>query len=374
MLSHSTMQQSRRTGLGQAQGTQAQGIQGTGQGQAQAPQFCFGLPKAPYGMAASTQPPPFAPSVFQGSAPQQRIEPLIAFPPSVIQSPGHGLAPKPQTVPSQAFATSIFQPHGQTAPVQSQTFTPSVFQPHGQTAPAPLQALTTACCQPIIAPSQSTAQGFRGPCRPALPPKLAAALSPVLSLNCREGHGLVCISGKPAQYIDWICDLCKQRIPHDTKYVMHCDKCSVEGHVACGGADGFDICPTCRGKARDAMSIWPLIINAAGCPMFPGVGEYWQTLYCHRQQAPYNAVSSGCWNSTTRPCGPRQGDQCSDCKRGQDALIASEGGTLLNRSGRAMKHVCYGAKAGMYFCNQCTVSQVPCDSCKFTQENLPDKP
>jgi hypothetical protein len=211
-----------------------------------------------------------------------------------------------------------------------------------------------------------------------MPTKLAAALSPVLSLNCRQGHGLVCISGKPARYADWGCDLCHQPIPHDTKYVMHCDKCACDGPVAAGVSNGFDICPACRAKARDAMTVWPLILNAAGCPMFPGVGDYWQTLYCHRKQAPcqpalgFAGMCGLPQPPAQAPCGPREGAQCLDCKRGQDALVASEEGRLLNRARRAMRHVCYGACAGMYFCSECSGAEAPCGDCKFTQEHVPE--
>ena len=213
-----------------------------------------------------------------------------------------------------------------------------------------------------------------------MPTKLAAALSPVLSLNCRQGHGLVCISGKPARYADWGCDLCHQPIPHDTKYVMHCDKCACDGPVAAGVSNGFDICPACRAKARDAMTVWPLILNAAGCPMFPGVGDYWQTLYCHRKQAPCQPAPGFVHlmicglppPPAQAPCGPREGAQCLDCKRGQDALVASEEGKLLNRAGRAMRHVCYGARAGMYFCSECSGAEAQCGDCKFTQEHVPE--
>jgi hypothetical protein len=191
---------------------------------------------------------------------------------------------------------------------------------------------------------------------------------------------LVCISGKPARYADWGCDLCKQPIPHDTRFVMHCDKCSSDGPVPAGVASGFDICPTCVGKARDLLNVWPLVLNAAGCPMFPGIGEYWQTLYCHRLQAPFprpaSAAPSFCFSQATAniqaPCGPREGAQCMDCKRGQDALIAVDEGKVANRAGRVMKHVCYGARAGTLYCSECSESQVQCADCKFSQENLPN--
>jgi hypothetical protein len=220
----------------------------------------------------------------------------------------------------------------------------------------------------------------RAPPRAAMTPKIAAAVSPALSLNCRQGHGLVCISGKPARYSDWFCDLCRQKIPDDTKHVMHCDKCASDGPVAPGTVNGFDICPACRAKARDAMSVWPLILNAASCPMFPGLGDYWQTLYCHRQQAPFMSAPSYypmCCPQplprlTLAPCGPREGEQCLDCKRGQDALVASVEGKLLNRGGRAVSHVCYGTCAGRYFCSECAAGGQQCADCNFTQENLPD--
>ena len=307
------------------------------------------MAQAPFCLATPAQPQGFTPSVFQRSVPQQF------------------------TAQTQVFS-QCFPHHGQTAPAQSQAFAPSSVLPFGQTAPAQSRAFTPVVFPACATAPQAAAQISLARPRPAMPPKLAAALSPVLSLNCREGHGLVCISGKPASYPDWGCDLCGQRIPHDTQFVMHCDKCSIEGHVAVGGANGFDVCPACRAKARDAMSVWPLITNAAGCPMFPGVGEYWQTLYCHRKAAPSKPMPGGCaWIGSTSlaPCGPRQGQQCLDCQRGQDALIASVEGKLLNRSGRAMKHVCYGANAGKYFCSECSAGQVPCDGCKFTQENLP---
>jgi hypothetical protein len=209
--------------------------------------------------------------------------------------------------------------------------------------------------------------------------KMAAAVSPVLSLNCRQGHGLVCISGKPAHYADWCCDLCHELIPHDTKFVMHCDKCGRDGPALVDfcvsvrtSTTGFDICPACRAKARDAMTVWPLILNAAGCPMFPGIGDYWQTLYCHRKQAPSQPGPLCAPPPPTHAaCGPREGAQCLDCKRGQDALVASEEGKLLNRASRAMRHVCYGARAGMFLCIECSGAEAQCDDCKFTQEHLP---
>ena len=68
----------------------------------------------------------------------------------------------------------------------------------------------------------------------------------------------------------------------------------------------------------------------------------------------------------------REGAQCLDCKRGQDALVASEEGRLLNRARRAMRHVCYGACAGMYFCSECSGAEAPCGDCKFTQEHVPE--
>lgn len=210
-----------------------------------------------------------------------------------------------------------------------------------------------------------------------MPAKLAAALSPVLSLNCRQGHGLVCISGKPARYADWGCDLCHQPIPHDTKYVMHCDKCASDGPVAPGATGGFDMCPQCRAKARDAMCVWPLMLNAAGCPMFPGLGDYWQTLYCHRQQAPARGNFNMCCPEVSSrpslaPCGPYEGVQCLDCKRGQDALVACFEGKLLNGGGRTVSHVCYGSCAGNFFCSECSTSGQQCTDCMFLQQNLPD--
>jgi hypothetical protein len=278
---------------------------------------------------------------------------------------------------AQVFTPVVFQPAA--AQQQQQMVQPSHAHPFSQTWSSSFQVTQAPSYIPQPAVQPSAAVRLANP--RAMSSKLAAAVSPVLSLNCRQGHGLVCISGKPARYVDWCCDLCHQRIPHDTKYVMHCDKCACDGPASAGNccgtsATGFDICPACRAKARDAMTVWPLILNAAGCPMFPGVGDYWQTLYCHRKQAPCQPDPfrfASCYETplTFADCGPREGAQCLDCKRGQDAIIASVEGRLLNRAGRAMRHVCYGARAGMYFCSECSGAEAQCGDCKFTQEHVP---
>ena len=304
-----------------------------------------------FGQVASAQ--SYPPSAF---APQS-FQPAASNPQFQFQNPAQ---------PSAASALPVFQGF-YTSSSQVAQAAPFNFQPQPATA--------VAASTIPFAPQQQ-----RVPPRPDMPAKLAAAVSPALSLNCRQGHGLICISGKPARYADWFCDLCQQRMPHDTKHVMHCHQCASDGPVAPAAASGFDMCPACRGKARDAMSIWPLILNAAACPMFPGVGDYWQTLYCHRQHAPCLSPPtyySLCGPPPPRtlslaPCGPREGAQCLDCKRGQDALVASVEGRLLNRGGRAVSHVCYGAGAGMYFCGECDGGGQQCADCKFTQENLPD--
>ena len=73
--------------------------------------------------------------------------------------------------------------------------------------------------------------------------------------------------------------MCQRAIADDTRHVMHCNKCCAAGPVAAGAANGFDICPECWAKMRDALFVAPRILNAVGCPMFPGVGDCWQTLY-----------------------------------------------------------------------------------------------
>ncbi len=289
-------------------------------------------------------------------------------------------APSNGQVARPDFTPVVFQPAAQQQQQHAAQHVSSSIRPLLQGWPSTPQFAQAPSCQPqpAVVPAPTSGVVALGRPRAALHPKLAAALSPVLSLNCRQGHGLVCISGKPALYSDWGCDLCHQRIPHDTKFVMHCDKCAADGPVAAGVASGFDICPSCRAKSRDALSVWPLIPNAAGCPMFPGVGDYWQTLYCHRQQAPCQPAPSNFYSfcgppiPARAPCGPHQGEQCLDCKRGQDALVASVEGRLLNRGGRAVSHVCYGDGAGMYFCSECSGGQAQCADCKFTQENMPE--
>ena len=280
--------------------------------------------------------------------------------------PANGPFAAAQSQPPAIYTPQVFQQVVQPVASSAQHCFPT-WNPSPQVAQAPSH-------QPH--PVATTSVGIpQGRPRAAMPTKLAAIVCPALSLNCRQGHGLICISGKPARYPTWGCDLCHQLIPHDTKYVMHCDKCASDGPVAAGVANGFDICPACRAKSRDAMSVWPLIQNAAGCPMFPGVGDYWQTLYCHRQQAPCKPPSFYplCHPPPMHaPCGPRGGAQCLDCKRGQDAIIACAEGKLFNRAGRVMIHVCFGDHAGMYFCSECSGTGAPCCDCKFTQTNLPE--
>jgi hypothetical protein len=304
--------------------------------------------------AAQSQPPAiYNPQVFQ-----QVVQPIS----SSAQHCFPTWNPNPQVAQAPSYQPHPVATNGPFAAAQSQPpaiYTPQVLQPHPGL---------------VLQPHPGLLQGRP---RADMPAKLAAVVCPVLSINCRQGHGLICISGKPARYPTWCCDLCHQLIPHDTKHVMHCDKCACDGPVPAGVANGFDICPACRAKARDAMSVWPLIQNAVGCPMFPGVGDYWQTLYCHRQHAPCepDSVKYPPWGlppPTRAPCGPREGAQCLDCKRGQDALIASAEGKLLNRAGRAMHHVCFRENAGTYFCSECSQRGAQCDDCKFTQANLPE--
>jgi hypothetical protein len=362
MLAYST-QQLRTSGLGQGQAHQFSLPQHRPTGQA--PRSSSNTSAAQQWQTsvggfsqAQTQSKPFSQGPYapsNGQVAQTDYTPVV-FQPAAQQQQHVAQRVSSSTQP-------LFQGCTQ-SPFQGWSLTPQVVQ-------API-------CQPQPAVPTSGVVALGRP-RAALHPKLAAALSPVLSLNCRQGHGLVCISGKPARYSDWGCDLCHQRIPHDTKFVMHCDKCASDGPVAAGVASGFDICPSCRAKSRDAISVWPLFQNAAGCPMFPGVGDYWQTLYCHRQQAPCQPAPSNFYSfcggpppPARAPCGPREGAQCLDCKRGQDALVASVEGRLLNRGGRAVSHVCFGVSAGMYFCSECSGGQVQCADCKFTQENLPE--
>jgi hypothetical protein len=383
MLAYATTQ-SRAPGPRQGQSYQFSQAQDQAQnppfGEVSAAANAFSFPSNP--SAAQQSQAPFG-QVFQAQA---QARPQAFNQSSSVPSSGPAVPAGRDHMPAQ-YTPAVFQPaasQGQQVAQPSAAFGQPSF--HAQCWPSGSQAAQA----PIFSPSFPTffqpvcqvpvQPSFGVPAarpRAAMDPKLAAAVSPALSLNCRQGHGLVCISGKPARYADWGCDLCHQPIPHDTKFVMHCDKCASDGPIAAGAANGFDICPACRAKASNAMSIWPLILNAAGCPMFPGVGDYWQTLYCHRQQAPFKTISPLCCvpvvglPPTLSPCGPRQGEQCLDCKRGQDALVASVEGKLLNRAGRAISHVCYGPSAGMYFCSECSGRQAQCEDCKFTQANLP---
>ena len=317
------------------------------------PPRLFGAPEE------QLRPAVYTPAVFHATVPQ---------PPSSSSQSHYQISPPTESAPPSAQLSRMPQMHSfmmsinsgrqfQPPPVfQWQSTTPAVF---GVVPPLP----------PSSSQSQSSMSGGGGggggglKLRAPMPPALAAIVSPVLSLTCREGHGLVRISGKPARYGDWGCDLCKRPIAHDTQHVMHCDKCSAEGPIASGTANGFDICPECWARARDALGVAPRLLNAAGCPMFPGVGEYWQTMYCHKR------FFGGCYPDFV--CGPRNGQQCTECKRGQDALVASVEGRLTNRAGRVVQHTCFGARAGEFCCSECAEAGEQCGDCKFMQQHLP---
>jgi len=59
--------------------------------------------------------------------------------------------------------------------------------------------------------------------------------------QCPSGHLLIPVNGKPTNYPDWFCDGCRNRIPHSTQGVLHCEPCK------------YDICPDCRSSQRRTL-------------------------------------------------------------------------------------------------------------------------
>jgi hypothetical protein len=54
--------------------------------------------------------------------------------------------------------------------------------------------------------------------------------------KCPNGHQLQVVNGKPATYPGWMCDLCRNNIPHDSFGVLHCSACQ------------FDLCCGCQAQ------------------------------------------------------------------------------------------------------------------------------
>ena len=91
---------------------------------------------------------------------------------------------------------------------QPESYTPAVFHataPPPQRLAPPAALLDTSFMMSVISGRVSLPPPFPPPrvhpaLRAPMPPALAAAVSPLLALTCRQGHGLIRISRKPAHY------------------------------------------------------------------------------------------------------------------------------------------------------------------------------
>lgn len=87
-----------------------------------------------------------------------------------------------------------------------------------------------------------------------------------------------------------ICDLCKSNLRGVVKGNLHCKICK------------FDVCRSCWSKN------FPVCLNNADFPMFPGRDGNCDTMYCHR------VLGESAIPQSDGQCGPSNGPQCSNCK------------------------------------------------------------